>query len=322
MTHRPWQSMSPAEVLAALESTSGGLSSAEAAKRLERDGPNKLEEGKKKTLAGIFLSQFADFMIWVLIAAALVSGFLGEWVDAAIIAIVVVLNAVMGTVQESKAEAALAALQAMSAPFAEVLRDGCVVRIPADQLVVGDVVLLEAGDCVPADLRLLESGSLKVEESALTGESVPVEKKAEERAAQDAPLGDRLNLAYLGTAVTYGRATGVVVGTGMSTEMGTIAHQLSNTEKETTPLQQKLNKLSNVLSVLVIAIAVLIFGAGLLRAQPWNESFLTAVSLAVAAIPEGMVAVVTIVLAMGMQRMAGRGAIIRRLPWRPWGPPT
>ncbi|MGM9608225.1 MAG: cation-translocating P-type ATPase [Oscillospiraceae bacterium] len=309
-----WQSMPPAEVLSALETTADGLSSAEAAQRLERDGPNKLEEGKKKTIVGIFLSQFADFMIWVLIAAALISGFLGEWVDAAIIAIVVILNAVMGTVQESKAEAALAALQAMSAPTAKVLRDGAAVKLPAAELVVGDVVLLEAGDSVPADLRLLESGSLKVEESALTGESVPVEKKAEALAAEDAPLGDRLNLAYLGTAVTYGRATGVVVGTGMHTEMGKIAHQLSSTEKETTPLQRKLNKLSNVLSYAVIAIAIIIFAVGVLRQQPWNQSFLTAVSLAVAAIPEGMVAVVTIVLAMGMQRMAGRGAIIRRLP--------
>ncbi len=311
---KPWQSMSPEEVLEALETTSGGLSSAEAARRLERDGPNKLEEGKKKTLAGIFLSQFADFMIWVLIAAALISGFLGEWVDTAIIALVVVLNAVMGTVQEFRAEAALEALQAMSAPTAKALRDSCAVKLPAEELAVGDVVLLEAGDCVPADLRLLESGSLKVEESALTGESAPVEKRAEERAAEDAPLGDRLNLAYLGTAVTYGRASGVVVGVGMNTEMGKIAHQLTSTQKETTPLQNKLNRLSNLLSILVIAIAAVIFGVGLLRAQPWNESFLTAVSLAVAAIPEGMVAVVTIVLAMGMQRMAGRGAIIRRLP--------
>ena len=311
---RSWQTLEPAEVLSALESSPNGLTSQEAAKRLERDGPNRLEEGKKKTLVGIFFSQFADFMIWVLIAAALISGFLGEWVDAAIIAVVVILNAVMGTIQESKAEAALAALQAMSAPFAKVLRDGAAVKLPAADLVVGDVVLLEAGDSVPADLRLLESASLKVEESALTGESVPVEKNAGALAAEDAPLGDRLNLAYLGTAVTYGRATGVVVGSGMGTEMGKIAHQLSSTVKETTPLQQKLNRLSNLLSYLVIAIAVIIFLVGLLRSQPWNESFLTAVSLAVAAIPEGMVAVVTIVLAMGMQRMAGQGAIIRRLP--------
>ena len=314
MTQVPWQSQTPEEVLSVLESTVAGLSSDEAAKRLAANGPNKLAEGKKKTVIGIFLSQFADFMIWVLIAAALISGFLGEWVDAAIIAIVVILNAVMGTVQESRAEAALAALQAMSAPYAKVLRDGAAVKVPAADLVVGDVVLLEAGDSIPADLRLLESGSLKVEESALTGESVPVEKDAAVLAAADAPLGDRLNLAYMGTAVTYGRAVGVVVAAAMDTEMGKIAHQLTSTEKEVTPLQKKLNKLSNLLSYAVIAIAVVIFLVGLLRQQPWNESFLTAVSLAVAAIPEGMVAVVTIVLAMGMQRMAKQGAIIRRLP--------
>ena len=314
MTQVPWQTLPPEEVLSALESSMAGLSADEAAKRLAANGPNKLAQGKKKTVAGIFLSQFADFMIWVLIAAALVSGFLGEWVDAAIIAVVVLLNAVMGTVQESRAEAALAALQAMSAPYAKVLRDGTAVKVPAAGLVVGDVVLLEAGDSVPADLRLLDSGSLKVEESALTGESVPVEKDASLLAEADAPLGDRLNLAYMGTAVTYGRATGVVVAAAMDTEMGKIAHQLTSTEKEVTPLQKKLNKLSNLLSYAVIAIAVIIFGVGLLRQQPWNESFLTAVSLAVAAIPEGMVAVVTIVLAMGMQRMAKQGAIIRRLP--------
>ena len=314
MTQIPWQTQTPEEVLSALKSTPTGLTAQEAAARLAASGPNKLAEGKKKTVFGIFLAQFADFMIWVLIAAALISGFLGEWVDAAIIAVVVLLNAVMGTVQESRAEAALAALQAMSAPYAKVLRDGAAVKVPAADLVVGDVVLLEAGDSVPADLRLLESGSLKVEESALTGESVPVEKNAALLAQSDAPLGDRLNLAYMGTAVTYGRASGVVVATAMDTEMGKIAHQLTSTEKEVTPLQKKLNKLSNLLSYAVIAIAVIIFGVSLLRDQPWNESFLTAVSLAVAAIPEGMVAVVTIVLAMGMQRMAKQGAIIRRLP--------
>ena len=314
MTQVPWQTQTPEEVLSALKSTPTGLTAQEAAARLAASGPNKLAEGKKKTVFGIFLAQFADFMIWVLIAAALISGFLGEWVDAAIIAVVVLLNAVMGTVQESRAEAALAALQAMSAPYAKVLRDGAAVKVPAADLVVGDVVLLEAGDSVPADLRLLESGSLKVEESALTGESVPVEKNAALLAQSDAPLGDRLNLAYMGTAVTYGRASGVVVATAMDTEMGKIAHQLTSTEKEVTPLQKKLNKLSNLLSYAVIAIAVIIFGVSLLRDQPWNESFLTAVSLAVAAIPEGMVAVVTIVLAMGMQRMAKQGAIIRRLP--------
>ena len=314
MSQQSWHTRTAEEALQLLKTGREGLTGAEAETRLTQYGPNKLEEGKRRSKLAIFLSQFKDFMIWVLIAAALISGFLGEWVDAAIIAVVVVLNAVMGTVQESKAEAALEALKAMSAPFAKVLRDGATGKIPAQELVPGDVVVLEAGDSVPADLRLLESNSLKVEESALTGESVPVEKDAACTAAEDAPLGDRLNLAYLGTAVTYGRAVGLVVGTGMNTEMGKIAHQLTSTEKEITPLQQKLNKLSNLLSYLVIGIAAVIFVVGLLRQQPWNESFLTAVSLAVAAIPEGMVAVVTIVLAMGMQRMAKQGAIIRRLP--------
>lgn len=309
-----WHTATAQQCLEAAQSLSGGLSSEQAAQRLARDGENKLEAGKKRTKLAIFLSQFKDFMIWVLIAAAVISGMLGEPVDAAIIAVVVVLNAVMGTVQESKAEAALEALQEMAAPYAKVLRDGAAVKLPAAQLVVGDIVLLEAGDSIPADLRLLESGSLKVEESALTGESVPVEKDADALAEENAPLGDRLNLAYMGTAVTYGRASGLVVATGMRTEMGKIAHQLTSAGQETTPLQQNLNKLSNILSVAVIAIAAVIFGVNLFRSIPVSESFLTAVSLAVAAIPEGMVAVVTVVLAMGMQRMAGQGAIIRRLP--------
>ena len=309
-----WHEADQTACLKQLQSTAAGLTGAEAAERLARDGENKLETGKKRTLLDIFLSQFKDFMIWVLIAAAVISAVLSEPVDAAIIAIVVILNAVMGTVQESRAEAALEALQEMAAPYAKVMRDGAVVKIPAAQLVVGDIVVLEAGDSIPADLRLLESGSLKVEESALTGESVPVEKDAAAQIAADAPLGDRINMAYMGTAATYGRGTGVVIGTGMNTEMGKIAHQLTNAGQETTPLQQNLNKLSNLLSYAVIGIAAVIFVVGMLRSHPWNESFLTAVSLAVAAIPEGMVAVVTIVLAMGMQRMAGQGAIIRRLP--------
>ncbi len=309
-----WHTMSAREALDALEAGSAGLTAAEAAQRLERFGPNKLEEGRKRTLLSIFLTQFKDFMIWVLIAAAAISAFLNEPVDAAIIAVVIVLNAILGTVQESKAEAALEALREMAAPYAKVIRGGSTMRLPAVDLVPGDVVTLEAGDSVPADLRLLESSSLKVEESALTGESVPVEKNAGVIAEKDAPLGDRLNLAFWGTAVTYGRATGLVVSTAMDTEIGKIAHQLASAKRETTPLQQKLNKLSNLLSYLVIAIAAVIFAVGKLGGRDTLEMFLTAVSLAVAAIPEGMVAVVTIVLAMGMQRMAGRGAIIRRLP--------
>ena len=311
---KPWHELTPQEALDALGSSATGLTAEEGAARLARDGENKLEAGKKRTLPMIFFSQFKDFMIWVLIAAAVISAFLGEGADAAIIGIVVLLNAVMGTVQESRAEAALEALQAMSAPLAKVCRDGVVVKLPAAQLVKGDVVTLEAGDAIPADLRLMESGSLKVEESALTGESVPVEKDASLTVAEDAALGDRVNMAYLGTAVTYGRATGLVVATGSGTEMGKIAHQLASAGQEITPLQKQLNKLSNLLSYLVIGIAAVIFALGMLGGRPALDMFLTAVSLAVAAIPEGMVAVVTVVLAMGMQRMARQGAIIRRLP--------
>ncbi|MBP1736618.1 MAG: ATPase, P-type (transporting), superfamily, subfamily [Oscillospiraceae bacterium] len=309
-----WHTMDSAQTLDTLNTTAGGLSAEEAARRLEEYGPNHLEEGKKKSLLQIFGAQFKDFMIWVLVAAAGISAFLGEGVDAAIIGLVVMINAVMGTVQESKAEAALAALSKMAAPYAKVIRDEVTVKLPAAQLVPGDIVVLEAGDSIPADLRLLESNSLKIEESALTGESVPVEKSAGVTVQADAPLGDRINLAYLGTAVTSGRSVGVVVVSGINTEMGKIAHQLSTGGKEITPLQQKLNQLSNLLSYLVIAIAVIIFVIGKLGGRETMDMFLTAVSLAVAAIPEGMVAVVTIVLAMGMQRMAKQGAIIRRLP--------
>ncbi len=314
MAQKLWHVISGAEALAQLGSDAKGLSGAEAAHRLLRHGPNKLDEGKKRSMPAIFLSQFRDFMIWVLIAAAVISAFLGEGIDAAIIAAVILLNAVLGAIQESKAEAALEALKEMAAPFAKVLRDGTLLRAAAAQLVPGDVVMLEAGDAVPADLRLLESSSLKAEESALTGESVPAEKNAAFLAEQDAPLGDRVNLCFMGTSITYGRATGVVVCTGMNTEMGKIAHQLASATAESTPLQQKLNKLSNLLSCLVIGIAAVIFIVGLLSGRQALDMFLTAVSLAVAAIPEGMVAVVTVVLAMGMSRMASRGAIIRRLP--------
>lgn len=314
MEQRSWHTLSENEVFEALESNPTGLSSRTAKDRLEQHGPNQLIAGEKKTLLGIFLSQFADMMIWVLLGAALISALVGEWVDAAIILVVVILNAVLGTVQESKAEAALEALKKMAAPNANVIRNGMPLSIPAAELVAGDVVLLEAGDSVPADMRLVESAALKIEESALTGESVPVEKNTEKLKEDNAALGDRVNMAYMGTAVTYGRGTGIVVATGMDTQMGRIADQLASTEKEITPLQQKLNQISHLLSIGVLIIAAVIFAIGLAMGNPALQMFLTAVSLAVAAIPEGLVAVVTIVLAMGMSRMAGRGAIIRRLP--------
>lgn len=314
MQQRLWHTLPAEEVFQTVDSSSSGLTSSTAKTRLEEYGPNQLTSGEKKTLLSIFLSQFADMMIWVLLGAALISGLLGEWVDASIILAVVVLNAILGTVQESRAEAALEALKKMAAPAANVVRDGIPQTVPASELVVGDIVLLEAGDSVPADLRLIESAALKVEESALTGESVPVDKAPDPLTDENAPLGDRLNMAYMGTAVTYGRGTGVVVATGMDTQMGRIADQLASTEKEITPLQEKLNQISRLLSIGVLAIAALVFVIGLTAGNEPLQMFLTAVSLAVAAIPEGLVAVVTIVLAMGMSRMAGRGAIIRRLP--------
>lgn len=315
MEKRSWHTLSADEVCGKLTTqTTSGLSTAEARERLEKFGPNELIAGEKKTLLSIFLAQFGDMMIWVLIGAALISGIVGELVDASIILVVVLLNAILGTVQESKAEAALDALKQMAAPTARVVRDGITQNITASELVKGDIVLLEAGDSVPADLRLVESMALKIEESALTGESVPVEKTTQALAEQNVPLGDQTNMAFMGTAVTYGRGSGIVIATGMGTQMGTIASQLSSASNEITPLQQKLNQISHILSIGVLIIAAVVFAIGLAAGNQPLTMFLTAVSLAVAAIPEGLVAVVTIVLALGMSRMAARGAIIRRLP--------
>lgn len=314
MQLRFWHKLSTAEIFSDLQTGSQGLTTLEAKKRLVDNGTNELITEGKRSVLSIFLSQFNDLMIWVLIGAAIISGIVGEWVDASIILVVVLLNAVLGTIQESKAEAALDALRKMAAPIAQVLRDGKLKEVPASELVIGDLVLLEAGTNVPADMRIIDSVALKIEESALTGESVPVEKTHEVLDKDDISLGDRKNMAFMGTSVTYGRATGVVIATGMETQMGTIANQLVNTQTEITPLQQKLNHISRLLSIGVLLIAALIFAIGLsMGNQPLNM-FLTAVSLAVAAIPEGLVAVVTIVLALGMTRMAKRGAIIRRLP--------
>ncbi|MCL1819522.1 MAG: cation-translocating P-type ATPase [Oscillospiraceae bacterium] len=311
-----WHTLTIRECLRRLDSREDGLTAAMADERRVKYGDNELAHGNKRTLISIFFAQFSDLMIWVLIAAAALSALMREPVDTAIILFVVIVNAILGTVQESKAEHSLEALKKMSAPTAKVMRNGTPHKIPAGEITVGDVIILEAGDSVPADIRLLTCNSLKVEESALTGESVPVEKICANLDDADLPLGDRFNMAYMGTAVTYGRAIGVVCEIGMSTEIGTIAEQLASSEKETTPLQKKLNQISNVLSVGVLCIAAVIFGISILM-KGWGsiqDSFLLAISLAVAAIPEGMVAVVTIVLAMGMSRMAAKNAIIRRLP--------
>ncbi|MCL6458963.1 MAG: calcium-translocating P-type ATPase, SERCA-type, partial [Gorillibacterium sp.] len=291
-----------------------GLSLEEAATRLEKVGKNELKASKQKNLAQKFLDQFKDFMVIVLLAAAVVSAILGEWADAGIISIVVILNAVLGVAQESKAEKALDALKQLSSPYAKVKRANEVTMIRADELVPGDIVLIESGDYIPADLRLLEVASLKIEEAALTGESVPADKQTAPLTTVDIVIGDRVNMAYLGSSVSYGRGVGVVTATGMSTEVGKIAGYLNSTETEITPLQRKLTELGKYMTIGVLVIAVIIFAVGLLQGRDFLDMFLTAVSIAVAAIPEGLPAIVTIVLAIGVQKMAKQNAIIRKLP--------
>ncbi|MGN0184245.1 MAG: cation-translocating P-type ATPase [Aristaeellaceae bacterium] len=304
-----------------------GLTTAEAQQRLAANGRNKLAEAKKDSLVKRFFMQMADPMILILLAAALVSGVLavveGEsFADVIIILAVVLINAVLGVYQENKAERAIEALQEMSAATSKVLRDGKVQIVRSEELVVGDVVLLEAGDAVPADGRLIECASLQIEESALTGESVPVTKLIDAinlaPEAKDVPLGDRKNMVYMGSSVAYGRGVAVVTATGMDSEMGKIADALAKAEDGQTPLQCKLSQLSRVLTWLVLGICVVIFGVQLLRAGGFTldamvNSFMVAVSLAVAAIPEGLAAVVTVVLSIGVTNMSKRNAIIRRL---------
>ncbi|MBO4339148.1 MAG: cation-translocating P-type ATPase [Clostridia bacterium] len=315
------------DVLKEVSSDVKGLSSSEASSRLEKYGHNKLKEAKKTPLIIKFLSQFADPMIIFLLVAAVISGITSAYAhesftDVFVILFVVILNAVMGVIQESKAEKAIDALKQMTAATCKVMRDGDIKHIKNEELVPGDIVLLEAGDSVPADCRLLESYSLKIEESALTGESVPVDKFIDiiylRENEKDVPLGDRKNMAYLGSTVVYGRGTAVVTQTGMNTEMGKIANALTEAEDESTPLQQKLNQLSKILTVMVVAICLFIFVFGLIKSRSFSfdniiDTFMIAVSLAVAAIPEGLAAVVTIVLSIGVTKMSKRNAVIRKL---------
>ncbi len=298
-----------------------GLTSAEAAARLEKYGENKLREKKKKTLMQRFFDQFKDVMILILIAAAIISFVIvcveqnwGELFEPGLIVLIVILNAVMGVYQEGKAEKALDALKNMSAPHARVIRDGVEMVIDADKLVPGDIIKLEAGDFVPADARLLHSAGLKSEESALTGESVPSEKDYLAEVKDEAPLGDRHNMVYSGCSITYGTAIAVVTATGMDTEMGKIANLLDNEEDGQTPLQQKLAQLGKYLGILALVACGVIFVIGLISKIPPLEIFMTAVSLAVSAIPEGLPAIVTIVLSIGVQRMVKKNALIRKLP--------
>jgi len=328
-----WHALSVEDTLSALQTDMGlGLSAAEAQRRLAENGPNELTERPRPGFWKLLLDQFNNFLILILIAAALLSLVLGEMEEAAAILAIVILNAVLGVVQEKRAEEALVALKKMAAPEARVLRDGHRIAIPARELVPGDVVFLEAGNYVPADLRLLESANLRIDEASLTGESVAVEKKADKILAGDAPLGDRVNRAFMGSTVTYGRGIGVVTETGMKTQIGLIAEMIQSFEQELTPLQRRLDQLGRWLGGGALIICAVVFGVTVLRdtdlrllqegiARYWGQSasmlldlFLTAVSLAIAAVPEGLPAVVTICLAIGMQEMARRNALIRRLP--------
>ena len=315
-------SQSKSELLSSLQTTQEqGLTATQAAQRLSQYGLNKLAEKKPKTNLQRFLAQFKDVMIIILLIAAAISFVIAcvegepmEFFEPVLILLIVVLNAIMGMVQESKAEKALDALKNMSAPHARVIRDGKESVIDASQLVPGDIIKLEAGDFIPADARLLKSVSLKSEESALTGESVPSEKDAEAEVAENAGIGDRSNMVFSGCSVTYGTATAVVTGTGMETEMGKIAGLLEGEEEGQTPLQQKLAQLGKYLGFVALAACAIIFVVGLMNGIDVLEIFMTAVSLAVSAIPEGLPAIVTIVLAIGVQRMVKKNALIRRLP--------
>lgn len=306
------------DVFKEVQSSPSGLSSQEAASRLEKYGANTLQEGKKKSLLEKFVDQFKDFMILVLLVAAVVSMFAHQGepdpTDAIIILAVVLLNAVLGVFQESKAEEAIEALKKMASPVASVLRDGHVEHIKGEDIVVGDVVILEAGDVVPADMRLFEVNTVKIEESALTGESVPVDKDLVIPTGDEVGIGDRTNMAFSSTNVTYGRAVGVVTSTGMNTEVGKIADMLANTEEGKTPLQENQDALGKWLTIMILVIAVIIFVVGMLRGNEWTHMLLTAIAIAVAAIPEGLPAISTIILALGTQKMAQRNALVRKLP--------
>ena len=316
-----YHSESRQTVLENLRSGPAGLTPEEARLRRQRFGENALKEKKKKTALRRFADQFKDAMILILIGAAVISfviawtdGQVREFFEPALILLIVVLNAILGVIQESKAEKALDALKNLSAPHARVIRDSEEQLLAAVELVPGDIVRLEAGDFIPADCRILHAVSLKCEESALTGESVPAEKDADAVIPEDAPLGDRSTMVYTGCSVSYGNATAVVTATGMETEMGKIANLLDSETETTTPLQEKLSRLGKMLGFLALGACAVVFAVGFFSGMPALEIFMTAVSLAVSAIPEGLPAIVTIVLSIGVQRMVKKNAIIRRLP--------
>lgn len=309
-----WHALSADEVLGQLETTpTKGLTSAEVEKRQQIHGLNQLREKPRATFLQLVFAQLKSFVIVLLIVASIISMILGEWVDSGAILLIVILNAVLGVVQESRAEEALAALKKMAAPDAQVIRDGKRVSVPSNQLVPGDIVFLEAGNFVPADLRLLEAVNMRVEEAALTGESVPVQKNASLQLDIKSSLGDRKNTVYMGTVISYGRGHGVVTSTGMHTQLGLIANMLQSVGEEQTPLQKRLDQLGKTLGWACLVVCAIVFGVGILEGGNPLELFMIAVSLAIAAVPEGLPAIVTISLALGMQEMIKRHALIRRL---------
>jgi len=309
-----WHRRTAAEVMELLGTSKEGLGSAEAARRLREHGPNTIVEGNRRSWLALLGAQFLDVPILVLLGAALIAGFIGEAIDTAVILVIVVLNAVIGFSQEYRAERALAALKAMTATIAMALRDGRLDSIPTQDLVPGDIVQVDAGRVVPADLRLIEAASLRTNEAALTGESVPVDKVTDAIHEDETVVAERSNLLHKGTYVTTGRAVGVVVATGMGTEFGRIAALLRDVRAVQTPLQVRLARLGRNLAALVVVVCAIVFATGVLRGEGWLPMLMTALSLAVAAIPEALPAVVTISLALGAQRMVARRALIRRLP--------
>ena len=309
-----WHTMDRTHVYDELGTSLDGLSQQEAAQRLKRLGRNELEERGLRSPLAVFFGQFTEIMVLVLIVAAVISFLIGETTDAIMIMIIVVLNAILGFTQEYRAERAMAALKQLSVPTVRVRRDGQLREVEATTLVPGDIILLEAGNRVPADARIVESVNLRVEEAALTGESVPVDKTESRIEGENIPLGDRRNMAFMGTAVAYGRGVGVVVETGMRTQLGNIANLLQEVTEERTPLQRRMAELGKWLALGALGLVIVVFGVGLWQGGEVEEMFLTAVSLAVAAVPEGLPAVVTIALALGAQRMVRRNALIRKLP--------
>lgn len=317
MEEKKYYSKDIEEVYKQFKTSQKGITDTEAVKRLEQNGPNKLKEAKKKTMLSRFIDQFKNIMIVILIIAAILSAIVGiqngEGItDSIIIFVVIFLNAILGVVQESKAEAAIDALKKMSVPFIKVRRNGKVESIKTEDIVCGDIVLVEAGDFIPADMRIIESASLTVEESALTGESLPVHKQIDV-ISEKTPLAERTNMLYSGSSVAYGRGEGIVVATGMDTEIGKIASALNNEKEGLTPLQRKIDEISKILSIIVVIIAVIMLVVGRVKGDDLMSTFMMAISLAVAAIPEGLVAVITITLAIGVQKMAKENATIRKM---------